>query len=228
MIIPLSSKKPQSNVSIHLLLEIALEEYNPISLVIGVPMFQSISYWKLLWKKEIGWETKAWCESFNPSLIGNCSGRMACSMCGKNSSRFNPSLIGNCSGRVLLFGVFLGSAACFNPSLIGNCSGRVSDRNHPAWDRGFNPSLIGNCSGSPLEIRDPATGKTSFNPSLIGNCSGSESIKSFGNAVVPFQSISYWKLLWKVLTNTTHDNYFVFQSISYWKLLWKDYWSELH
>ena len=62
------------NVSILVLLEIALEAvYAPVTPSILVS-FQSLFYWKLLWKFTIVREPLEARTGFNPCSIGNCSG----------------------------------------------------------------------------------------------------------------------------------------------------------
>ena len=60
----------------------------------------------------------------------------------------------------------------------------------------FNPCSIGNCSGSRLSLSRPPP-SLSFNPCSIGNCSGRRVDFVFKGLVFLFQSLFYWKLLWK-------------------------------
>ena len=63
--------------------------------------------------------------------------------------------------------------------------------------KGFNPCSIGNCSGSTSFLAHFASLCDGFNPCSIGNCSGRYQTTQFERKSLLFQSLFYWKLLWK-------------------------------
>ncbi len=114
-------------------------------------MFQSISYWKLLWK-------------YRSIRTGIDTGEVSIHLLleialededgvggGVVDIRFNPSLIGNCSGsgHVLVLCILPYEVSIH--LLLEIALEALADNIVAGILCGFNPSLIGNCSGSILQ-----------------------------------------------------------------------------
>ena len=211
-------------------------------------MFQSLFYWKLLWKREDGPAVEYADEVSILVLL-----EIALEEHESGASRifhipsFNPCSIGNCSGRLIRPNRPRMLPASFNPCSIGNCSGslkrnlrtlnlkRVSilvlleialEANiHPQpipsfhqfqslfywkllWKRSDFAHLCDYLFVSILVLLEIALedevrklrdylNEYRFNPCSIGNCSGSTYLGSLERVLFMFQSLFYWKLLWK-------------------------------
>ena len=68
------------HVSILILLEVTLEVVRITAFVVRFDMFQSLFYWKLLWKRKFQERFMKQYASFNPYSIGSYSGRLAISI----------------------------------------------------------------------------------------------------------------------------------------------------
>ena len=217
--------------------------------LLNMPMkFQSLFYWKLLWKNmkagQVGFFT------FQVSilvLLEIALEDLRFEIYLRDETSFNPCSIGNCSGRLIRPNRPRMLPASFNPCSIGNCSGslkrnlrtlnlkRVSilvlleialEANiHPQpipsfhqfqslfywkllWKRSDFAHLCDYLFVSILVLLEIAledeVGKLRdylneyrFNPCSIGNCSGSTYLGSLERVLFMFQSLFYWKLLWK-------------------------------
>ena len=184
-------------VSILVLLEIALEVRLHQSANFVFTSFQSLFYWKLLWKGQDPEPPYVTSFGFNPCSIGNCSGRQRLHL-GRYARRgfqslFYWKLLWKKKHRPIL----LSTQRRFNPCSIGNCSGSVTHKRMELvaylfqslfyWKLLWKFSKI-NYGNSNLNVSilvlleialEDSTSSTifsfgfCFNPCSIGNCSGS-------------------------------------------------------
>ena len=160
--------------------------------------------------------------------------------------RFNPSLHGRYSGSIGFLSA-PGLICCFNPSLHGRYSGSSIGKVYWQICRLFQSISSWKVLWKLVIVYFSGVAGHCFNPSLHGRYSGSDvlvimrfrisgvSIHLFMEGTLEvwllrvshsvfrsFQSISSWKVLWKLYRAAAVLFVFVlFQSISSWKVLWK-------
>ena len=115
------------------------------------------------------------------------------------TTRFNPSLHGRYSGRSL-WKLRLYRAIRFQSISSWKVLWKFGGgQKIPSWFGCFNPSLHGRYSGSPSVRPMLRPMSDRFNPSLHGRYSGSEECNIADVLITVFQSISSWKVLWKLI-----------------------------
>ena len=165
-----------------------------------VDMFQSLFYWKLLWKRNYGQDTILHHAGFNPCSIGNCSGSRVKKPCFSRLFCFNPCSIGNCSGSYLA-NFFYARRVSVSILVLLEIALEESAPNRKVGPVTFVSILV------LLEIAlEAIPDKDAFFPLqpvsiLVLLEIALEDIRSVPSrcVTVEFQSLFYWKLLWKSL-----------------------------